>query len=533
MRGTRYLERFLSSHRAFVIAAFAVPASFVYGIFEWLGDWGYRTFRNTHTRHDESVQKIQAQVRAGYRSGKRMCTARTPWKSMSIRNADFKHDMHQIRIDLRNILEVDEERHIVRAEPMATMGDITRYLVPRGFALDVQPEMDDLTLGGLCMGVGIETSSHRQGFLFETVEAFEIVTAEGELVRATREQNPDLFHALPWSHGTLGFLVGVELRIVPTKSHVKLDYEPFHSLDDFCARLEELTASPDAPRFVEGLVFSSDSCVILKGDFVTPPSRAPVNRINNYYKPWFYSHVARSLEIGTFSEYIPTRHYFHRHTPSVFFQLKDLVRFANSAWYRYLWSWMGAPKISLMKLTMTRALRREAFEGRVAQDILVPIRHLSDSIRLSAELFGIYPLWVCPVRLFNHGSLEGFLRNPPNDMVSQMFVDLGIYGLPDCIETGSYDQVRTSRRLEKFVRELGGYQMLYADICMTRDEFEQMFEHRFYRAMRQKYATWNAFPEVYDKVIPENWLMDEIRKSLEEAKGRATERDAIDLDAAS
>ena len=190
---------------------------------------------------------------------------------MSVRTAEFKQDMHRVFIGLHNILEVDGNRGIVRAEPMATMGDITRYLVPRGFALAVQAEMDDLTLGGLCMGIGIATSSHREGCLFETVEAFEIVTADGSLVRATRDHNADLFHALPCSHGTLGFLVSVELRIVPARSHVRLDYEPFQSLDAFCARLEKLTASPDAPRFIEGLVFSGDSGVIIKGDYATPP----------------------------------------------------------------------------------------------------------------------------------------------------------------------------------------------------------------------------------------------------------------------
>jgi len=116
---------------------------------------------------------------------------------MSLRSSDFKQDMHQVQINLRNVLEIDEKRRIIRAEPMATMADITHFLVPRGFALAVQAEMDDLTLGGLCMGVGIETTSHREGFLFETIEAFEIVTACGELARATREHNADLFHALP------------------------------------------------------------------------------------------------------------------------------------------------------------------------------------------------------------------------------------------------------------------------------------------------------------------------------------------------
>ncbi len=516
---SKLFQRFLFEHRDLVIAGFAVPASFIWRLAEGLGNWAYRTFRNTNAKHDDAVRAISAQVREGYRSGKRMCTARKPWQSMSVRSADFKQDMHQVTIDLRNVLDVDEQRRIVRAEPLVTMGDITRFLVPRGFALAVQAEMDDLTLGGLCMGVGVETSSHRYGFLSETVEAYELVTASGELVRATREQNAELFHALPWSHGTLGFLVVVELRIVPVRAHVKLDYEPFHSLDTFCARLAELTADANAPRFIEGLVFSESQAVILTGDFAARPRGARLNRINDYFKPWFHSHAATSLERGAFSEYIPARHYFHRHTPSVFFQLKDLIRFANNPWYRYLWAWMGAPKVSLMKFSQNREVRRQAFENHVAQDLLVPLENLGESISLGAELFGIYPLWVCPARLFNHGDKEGFLRNPAGDVASRMFVDLGIYGIPAGVSGGGYDQITAMRRLEKFVRDCGGYQMLYADICMTRDEFEQMFEHRLYRAMRREYLAENAFPEVYDKVMPESWINEEI---LQRADARST-----------
>ena len=515
-----YLIDVLTRHRGLVIAGVAVPASFAYRHVENLRKRMLRLFGNASVQHDGAVEAIQARVRAGYASGKPMCTARKPWKTMSVRTAEFKRDMHQVPVDLCNVLEIDEQRGIVRAEPMVTMGDITSWLVPRGFALAVQAEMDDLTLGGLCMGIGIATSSHREGCLFETVEAFEIVTANGDLVRATRDENADLFHALPCSHGTLGFLVSVELRIVPVRSHVKLDYEPFHSIDAFCARLEELTASPDAPRFVEGLVFSRDSGVILVGDFATPPRGARVNRINDYYKPWFYSHVARFLTTGPASEYIPVRHYFHRHTPSVYFQLRNLIPFGNAPSYRHLWAWMGAPRVSLLKLTTTRELRRQAFQNRVVQDIMLPIGHLAESIRLSDDLFDIYPLWVGPVRLFDHGANAGFLRNPANGS-SEMFVDLGIFGIPPSADSGDYDQVPTSRRLESFVRQRGGYQMLYADIHMTRAEFERMFEHQLYRDVRRNYGAEHAFPEVYDKVTPEGWL----REGTHEATGRSPASD--------
>ena len=32
------------------------------------------------------------------------------------------------------------------------------------------------------------------------------------------------------------------------------------------------------------------------------------------------------------------------------------------------------------------------------------------------------------------------------------------------------------RAMEKFTQEVGGYPFLYADIFMTRDEFEEMFD---------------------------------------------------------
>lgn len=35
---------------------------------------------------------------------------------------------------------------------------------------------------------------------------------------------------------------------------------------------------------------------------------------------------------------------------------------------------------------------------------------------------------------------------------------------------------------------------------MSREEFEQMFDHSAYREVRRKYACQDAFPEVYDKV---------------------------------
>ena len=43
------------------------------------------------------------------------------------------------------------------------MGQITHLLVPQGFALQIQVEMESITIGGISMGFGMETNSHTVG----------------------------------------------------------------------------------------------------------------------------------------------------------------------------------------------------------------------------------------------------------------------------------------------------------------------------------------------------------------------------------
>jgi len=49
-----------------------------------------------------------------------------------------------------------------------------------------------------------------------------------------------------------------------------------------------------------------------------------LNEIGRYYKPWFFKHVQQFLLSGPAVEYIPLRHYYHRHTRSIFWQIQVL-----------------------------------------------------------------------------------------------------------------------------------------------------------------------------------------------------------------
>lgn len=65
------------------------------------------------------------------------------------------------------------------------------------------------------------------GLYQESIVAYEVVLSDGSLVRATKDNEySDLYHTLPWSHGTLAFLVALELQIIKIKvlnSHIGME----------------------------------------------------------------------------------------------------------------------------------------------------------------------------------------------------------------------------------------------------------------------------------------------------------------------
>ena len=127
------------------------------------------------------------------------------------------------------MLEVDKKNMLVTVEPSVPIGFLNRLLVKQGCTLPVVPEIDLLTIGGLVMGGGLESTSHKYGMFHHICERYELVTADGECVIADAENNSDLFHAIPMSYGTFGFLTSVTIRMIPYKPYLKLTYRPTYS----------------------------------------------------------------------------------------------------------------------------------------------------------------------------------------------------------------------------------------------------------------------------------------------------------------
>ena len=123
------------------------------------------------------------------------------------------------------------------------------------------------------------------------------------------KNNPELFLSIPMSYGTLGFLTAVDLDIVPYKPYIELSYTRTQTLDEFEMELKDACYDPNVDS-VEGIMFSLDKSIIMRGRFVDCiPKSGVKNNIGRWFKPWFHTHVQTFLNAPskTNMEYLPTR----------------------------------------------------------------------------------------------------------------------------------------------------------------------------------------------------------------------------------
>lgn len=402
-----------------IIVIFVVlPISFTLYFLTYLGDVKSerKSFKQRQKEHDENVEKVVKRLKQRDASKDGLvCTARKPWIAVGMRNVDYKRARH-FEVDLsafRNILDIDKERMIARVEPLVNMGQITRVTVPMNLSLAVVAELDDLTVGGLINGYGIEGSSHIYGLFSDTVVAYEIVLADGCVVRATKDNEySDLFYAIPWSQGTLGLLVAAEIKLIPVKEYMRLTYKPVVGniqelaqgyIDSFAPRDCDQDNPEKVPDFVETMIYSPTEAVCMSGRYASKEEAKKkgnvINSVGWWFKPWFYQHAQTAMKKGEFVEYIPTREYYHRHTRCLYWEGKLILPFADQCWFRFFLGWMMPPKVSLLKATQGEAIRNYYHELHVIQDMLVPLYKVGDALEwvhreMEVKSFFLSIFWV-------------------------------------------------------------------------------------------------------------------------------------------
>ncbi|GAA3097211.1 FAD/FMN-containing dehydrogenase [Kribbella aluminosa] len=116
---------------------------------------------------------------------------------------------------LAGIDVVDKDKHVVRIGGGATWGQVAAALAPHNLAIS-SGDTKSVGVGGLTLSGGIGWKVRKYGLALDSLVAVELVTAAGEVVRASADENAELFWAVRGGGGNFGIVTAFEFAAHPT-----------------------------------------------------------------------------------------------------------------------------------------------------------------------------------------------------------------------------------------------------------------------------------------------------------------------------
>jgi decaprenylphospho-beta-D-ribofuranose 2-oxidase len=140
---------------------------------------------------------------------------------------------------LNRIESFDPTLGVLRCEGGATLEGLIALVLPQGFFFPVTPGTRSVTVGGAIAADVHGKNHHGSGTFSNWVEELELLTATGDLLRCSRQENADAFWATVGGMGLTGFIVRATLRLLKVESaYVRLRLQATEDFDDTVDRLE-------------------------------------------------------------------------------------------------------------------------------------------------------------------------------------------------------------------------------------------------------------------------------------------------------
>lgn len=118
-----------------------------------------------------------------------------------------------IDLQLMKGMRVDADRRRLVAQPGLRLGEVDHETQAFGLAA-VCGINSETGLAGLTVGGGIGWQMRKHGLTIDHLVAADVVTAEGHLLRASAEENADLFWAIRGGGGNFGIVTAFEFDLV-------------------------------------------------------------------------------------------------------------------------------------------------------------------------------------------------------------------------------------------------------------------------------------------------------------------------------
>lgn len=400
---------------------------------------------------------------------------------------------------LTGVVEVDGD--VAEVQGMCTYEHLVEVTLAHHRIPLVVPQLRTITLGGAVSGLGIESTSFRNGLPHESVLEMDVLTGSGEVV--TTKPGDELFDAFPNSYGSLGYATRLRIELEPVPAHVALRHVRFHdagSLADAVTRVVEDRAwAGERVDGLDGVAFSPDELYLTLARWTDEPG--PTSDYTG--QQVFY----RSLQERA-SDRLTVHDYLWRWDTDWFWCSRafgaqhPLVR---RVWPRRLrrsdvyWKLVALDRRLGVADRLDRRAGRPQGE-RVVQDVEVPVDRLAEFLAWFDREVGTRPVWLCPLRLRRRDD-EGGDRPWPGYPLDPgtTYVNVGFWGIvnvgPDAPTSPC------NRAIEAQVSALGGHKSLYSEAFYERAEFDRLYGGAHLAEVKARFDPDDRLTSLYDKVV--------------------------------
>lgn len=179
--------------------------------------------------------------------------AREQGMAMSVRSgghslAGYSTNDGGIVIDLSRMkaINIYPDWRRARIESGLTWGEVAQALQPYGLAI-TSGDTSTVGVGGLLLGGGIGWMVRKYGMTIDRLRAVELVTADGKVVRASANENAELFWGLRGGGGNFGIATAFEVDLHPAGMIVggAVFYDAADAEDILRAYARIASAAPD------------------------------------------------------------------------------------------------------------------------------------------------------------------------------------------------------------------------------------------------------------------------------------------------
>jgi FAD/FMN-containing dehydrogenase len=426
-------------------------------------------------RHDAKVARLSQQLKE-----------RTSTAPLSMRKGTVSHQVPKAgdlrhrddKVDLRTlneIIDIDVAARTCTAESGVAFVDLVEATLRVGLVPIVVPELKTITIGGAVSGCSIESMSFVHGGFHDTCLEYEIVTAKGEVLHCTADnEHAAIFQMLHGSFGTLGILTKLRFKLIEAKRFVRVVYDTYPTLAAFKAAIFEHFRARDID-FMDAIIHSPCEYVLCAGQFV---DEAPYTNRYDWMKVYYRSTHQRP------EDYLTTADYFFRYDRGV------TNVHPKSAVGRFIFGkFLGSSQVLGLAKKLRWLLPEES--PPVIVDIFVPFSRMDAYLAWHEKEFNFYPLWCVPYRRVR--DYEWIADRIFEDLDDELFVDLAIYGMRQ--QPGE----NRHKAIEQKLLEIGGLKTLISHNYYSQEEFWKTWNRPNYAAVKAITDPDNILRDIYTK----------------------------------